>query len=1053
MDDSSVSDAHENDLASSVVSILGIKDGLRFRAHGSTQKAHLVLRRVNVFDESSNGGLGGNVVRFTLIAHKRIEVKPGKELLLMLEPNDGPFKDRPIVMEGDIKSPEDVSKTEERTIQSPAKEEVYVPPIEEAIPPKMRRTWTRKTEESRKPSTSVGTQTEPLDTSISTQVQISCRNASSQASTSFQSVSVQVEPSLPVWTSTAVQTQIPPKGDVSMGDQIERVPVNVDRKSVGGGRIPNGDKKERSLSPMELDSPPDSPRLVPLSTSSIASATVPQRRLLSIRSPTYSPAAYSPATSIASSSGVQDMQMSPIELQSTGNVLISTRPPSPSVNSSHVNGIKDTTPIITQQSASGISSAARLPPPMDAEPATKPALRSARPTFSNPFVSGGFVTDFVALEKSGGSTVKVKTEDDDDKPFGKPACVKSEVKPSPQSTSKLVTNTQLAKPSAAYLPTLVQNAVASSSKLATAPAQLPQPVHSMCVLSGRALEKSPATISNETQIDSHKSSPPDPKPLAYILSGPTLNPLGIHPSSGTNILNVTKMPPSVPKALASSTSTSAPTPAKKCLVVGAEWKPFVKASNSTGPANDPSTTIPPAAPLSTPAVTVNSTLSQIVPYKSISPSPTAPPLSALHNRWKRVTSDVSPSPVTVSTSAPVAPCPPKAEATQTNGKLIPQLQKPTLLEKAQAPSLKDRIAPINTSIDPAPAKTNDADLLSRISGVSNSSLRTTPSAATPSSATDSVTASSKSTFVSRSPVFELAIPPTPSQSSPVISKSISQILTHPLPPKPSLSVLGIKRERSKSPEPISRKRQKRIFRWPTVDSNFSTRLIGDGQLGVRNIAFCSDGSHFALSCNDRTIRIWNSRTRTEIARLTHNSPLVAVDWIDGDSGVISLAEDGLEQGVNHWQWAKVLDAGKTDWRGDEDQICLAYLRDRIAVSYPRTGVKVWIWSKGIRRPNNHGAVEQSFSCKETEARSAQAGSFGAVFATEGQAVLFGSVEGCVLVWDRKKAAIVYGLEHEEDDSIQAVASFNGPTNRDGYLVTGTKSGQLSWWSQPVAAPQ
>lgn len=66
---------------------------------------------------------------------------------------------------------------------------------------------------------------------------------------------------------------------------------------------------------------------------------------------------------------------------------------------------------------------------------------------------------------------------------------------------------------------------------------------------------------------------------------------------------------------------------------------------------------------------------------------------------------------------------------------------------------------------------------------------------------------------------------------------------------------------------------------------------------------------------------------------------------------------------------------------------------------------------GIRQSDNKGAIEQSYSCKETEARPN--GGFGATFATQGQAILFGNVEGCVLVWDRKKGAIVYGLEHEE----------------------------------------
>jgi hypothetical protein len=50
------------------------------------------------------------------------------------------------------------------------------------------------------------------------------------------------------------------------------------------------------------------------------------------------------------------------------------------------------------------------------------------------------------------------------------------------------------------------------------------------------------------------------------------------------------------------------------------------------------------------------------------------------------------------------------------------------------------------------------------------------------------------------------------------------------------------------------------------------------------------------------------------------------------------------QGENAWEWAKILSAGAD--ADSEDSICFAYARDRIAVSFPRVGVKVWIWSKG-----------------------------------------------------------------------------------------------------------
>ncbi|KAH7928194.1 WD40 repeat-like protein [Leucogyrophana mollusca] len=69
----------------------------------------------------------------------------------------------------------------------------------------------------------------------------------------------------------------------------------------------------------------------------------------------------------------------------------------------------------------------------------------------------------------------------------------------------------------------------------------------------------------------------------------------------------------------------------------------------------------------------------------------------------------------------------------------------------------------------------------------------------------------------------------------------------------------------------------------------------------------------------------------------------------GDTGVISLGQDGLISkwtlnNQKHWQYAKVLDIGK------EEAIDLAYMRDRIAVAFPRLGVKVWLWIKGTWQP-------------------------------------------------------------------------------------------------------
>lgn len=72
----------------------------------------------------------------------------------------------------------------------------------------------------------------------------------------------------------------------------------------------------------------------------------------------------------------------------------------------------------------------------------------------------------------------------------------------------------------------------------------------------------------------------------------------------------------------------------------------------------------------------------------------------------------------------------------------------------------------------------------------------------------------------------------------------------------------------------------------------------------------------------------------------------------------------------------------------------------------------------ICKAEKKGTLDQNYTCKELDAASGNA--FSPVFATKGQAILFANVEGCVLVWDRKKGAIVYGLEHDEGESI----SFN-----------------------------
>jgi len=126
-----------------VSSVLGIKGSLRFRRHGASQKAHVVLRRVELPEETGNDSGKGSVVYFSLFAQKRIEVKPGKEILLAVASEDGGFTDQAVIFEGDLLGSDTQTQTEKETRTTNVEHVIDVP----FVPPKMRRTWTKAYEQ------------------------------------------------------------------------------------------------------------------------------------------------------------------------------------------------------------------------------------------------------------------------------------------------------------------------------------------------------------------------------------------------------------------------------------------------------------------------------------------------------------------------------------------------------------------------------------------------------------------------------------------------------------------------------------------------------------------------------------------------------------------------------------------------------------------------------------------------------------------------------------------------------------------------------------------
>lgn len=150
MDDSS-SDSDGLPSESTLASALGIKGPLRFRPHGSSQKAHVILRRVELSGDSSDDEENKSTVYFSLFAQKKIDVKPGKEILLAV--TEGKYKDQAVIFEGDLPAAEmDVDMDENSQMET--LKGSSTPPKRDILPPKMRRTWGRKVPEQVSPMNS-----------------------------------------------------------------------------------------------------------------------------------------------------------------------------------------------------------------------------------------------------------------------------------------------------------------------------------------------------------------------------------------------------------------------------------------------------------------------------------------------------------------------------------------------------------------------------------------------------------------------------------------------------------------------------------------------------------------------------------------------------------------------------------------------------------------------------------------------------------------------------------------------------------------------------------
>lgn len=1050
----------ETDPNSSMSSVLGVKGPLRFRPHGSNQKAHVILRRVTLSEDNGDSGNFSTVVRFSLFAQKRIEVKPGKEILLAVASEDGRFSDLPVIIEGDRAMPQTFEEDNFAQFADEERQGLITSRVSQTMPPRMRRAWTKKLEvspsieELSTPSTmrtSIGVQVEPLyiDSGVQTQA-VDESNAAATEST-YDPGNFATTTSLSSGASAAVHSsnhrryislkvQTDPEMWLTEAASLAVCPVHapvIDEFSTAN----QGNDVGRSLSPMELDSTPSSRRASP--SPSVSSKEI---KAASVKATSHKPPPVplpSPSSSIASSSGAQDMQLSPVNSRSTSSIRVEkTMPPIP-ITTENQETDSDITRLVTAQPIIHAQDPIVSPyaPHANAMPRS---LSTAYSLDSSQQKERDGITS-VSLEPSGLSlpTTPVPSGQRYVFPVTKgiaPALLHGD-EYSPRSSLSVpsipLEDWRRHVQSSAVSSALTGNAVASSSKVTLEhTGNLP-----MAFVSPNAGPQFSDWAQGKSLAMSASSVNGSLSPIPANSNAPMLDQSRDRRKNGYV---------DVGGSLTNASSARVTTQVSHSADVVAEKKVV-----SSTPVERSDIVTPPAE--------IDSTItSWLSPFDDHCwDADAVPGLTASRGRKSCV------------------------EPQNTDKKLL------------QAESIKGSLSSITPWTDTmssciADGRTVQSDTL-----------------ASSSHAIASVPATSS--------IEQHKIPPTGSTETSL--PSYPMVNYRPCPAETSASPVprGVKRERSsslritpcgESSDTVDMSPGHRYlwqetgrYKWPVLKNDYSANLSGEGNLAVQAISFSSDGSHFALSCADKTLRIWNNAKRAEIARLAHNSPIVDVTWLEGDIGVVTLGEDGIvgkwtRVGGNFWQWAKIVDAGCE--KDSDDKTCLAYFRDRIAVSFPKTGVKMWIWQKGtwqaqrsIVRPNvtairfvddgaallggtrdgvlwyceipngtlraysflhkaitsldmnpsgshvlvgqvggrarlvstrqsgNRGAVEVSYSLKEQlqQPGDIHSGYPGAIFAAAGRTVLYGSVDGCVLVWDRSRAIVSYGLEHGKGERL------------------------------------
>ena len=147
MDDSSAVDVDRNVPNVLFTSVLGLKGPLRIAPHGSEHKPHIILKRVDPPSNLESNGETNRVARFSFFAHKRFEVKPGKEIMFAVasaDGSEGPFKEIALVLEADLETTLDTTDEDKDNHFPVNKVDMNGLGNVQGLPPKMRKSYTKE---------------------------------------------------------------------------------------------------------------------------------------------------------------------------------------------------------------------------------------------------------------------------------------------------------------------------------------------------------------------------------------------------------------------------------------------------------------------------------------------------------------------------------------------------------------------------------------------------------------------------------------------------------------------------------------------------------------------------------------------------------------------------------------------------------------------------------------------------------------------------------------------------------------------------------------------